>query len=75
MNVYTGSIQTFPEEDLAIGAMVQDKAVSGLQHILREGVLTCHQSDRHVSAGIGHLNVGFYRALHPATDFNFKKIF
>lgn len=46
---------TFPDKDLAIGAVVQNEAVAGLQGALGERVLCCHQGDGHASAGIGHL--------------------
>lgn len=46
---------TFPDEDPAVRAVVQDEAVTGLQGALGEGVLCCHQCDGHASTGIGHL--------------------
>ena len=46
---------TFPDEDLAVRAVVQNEAVSGVQRTLSERVLCCHQGDGHPSAGIGHL--------------------
>lgn len=49
------SALTFPDEDLAIRAVVQDEAVTGLQSALGEGVLCCHQCNGHASTGIGHL--------------------
>lgn len=47
--------QTFPDEDLAIRAMIQDEAVAGLQCTLGEWVLCCHHGHGHVSTGIWHL--------------------
>lgn len=47
--------QTFPDEDLAIRAMIQDEAVAGLQCTLGEWVLCCHHGHGHVSTAIGHL--------------------
>lgn len=46
---------TFPEKDLSIRAVVQDKAVTRLQGALSERVLCCHESNRHGSGSIGHL--------------------
>jgi len=43
---------TFPNKYLAIGTVVQDKAVSGLQFTLGKRVLFSHQSDRHSPTGI-----------------------
>lgn len=47
---------TFPDEDLAIGAVVQNEAVAGFQGALGERVLCCHQRDGHASVGVGHLH-------------------
>jgi len=47
--------RTFPNKYLAIGTVVQDKAVSGLQFTLGKRVLFSHQSDRHSPTGIWHL--------------------
>lgn len=49
---------TFPDKDLSIRAVVQNKAVAGLQGALGKGVLCCHKSDGHSSAGVRHLQEG-----------------
>jgi len=46
---------TFPNKDLSICAMVQNEAVIGAQGCLGEGVLICHQGNRHVPSPIGDL--------------------
>lgn len=49
---------TFPDKDPSVRAVVQNEAVTRLQRALGERVLRCHQSDRHGSGGIGHLQGG-----------------
>lgn len=46
---------TFPDEDPAVRAVVQNEAVAGLQGALGKRVLCCHQRDGHSSTGIRHL--------------------
>jgi len=54
----TDAAPTFPDEDLPVGAVVQDEAVAGLQGALGERVLGGHQRDGHVPVGVGHLHRG-----------------
>lgn len=46
---------TFPDKDLSIGAIVQNKAVVANQQILLKRALVCDLGYRHRTCGIRHL--------------------
>lgn len=46
---------TFPDEDLSVGAVVQDEAVVTNQQLLPKRTLLRHFGQRHGTCGVGHL--------------------
>lgn len=61
---------TFPDKDLAIRAMVQNEAVTGLQGALSKRVFPCHQSNGHATTSIGNLQNGTERKSNLPVTIN-----